>query len=120
MRRSRFQQQPVQVGALGMVDRNRVVHRRPEGAQHTKRAPGVAGRTEDDLAKELIRELSRYIDDKIKEVCGKYPNITPLKALILTTFTIAEELHDLKSEQEAITKDIEQKTQLLAGILKGS
>ncbi len=73
-----------------------------------------------DASEELIRELSRYIDDKIREVCGKYPNITPLKALILTTFTIAEELHDLQSEQAAITKDIEQKAQLLAGILEGS
>ncbi len=70
-----------------------------------------------DASEERIRELSRYIDDKIQEVCGKYPNITPLKALILTTFTIAEELHNLQSEQAAITKDIEQKAQLLAGIL---
>jgi cell division protein ZapA len=64
-----------------------------------------------------IRELARYIDDNIKDVCNKYPNITPLKALILTTFNIAEELYKLKVEQEDLARHIEQKAEALAGLL---
>jgi len=63
-----------------------------------------------------IRELSRYIDETIKDVCNKYPNITPLKALILTTFNIAEELYKLKAEQEDLTKHIEEKAAALSGL----
>lgn len=70
-----------------------------------------------DAPEEQIRELSRFIDERIKEVCDKYPNITPLKALILTTFNIAQELHSLKNEQEDLAKHIEEKTQLLTGLL---
>jgi cell division protein ZapA len=70
-----------------------------------------------DSSEAQIKELSRYIDESIKDVCLKYPNITPLKALILTTFNIAEELYKLKAEQEDLAKHIEQKAEALAGLL---
>ncbi len=72
-----------------------------------------------DTPEEHIRVLSKYIDERIKDVCDKYPNITPIKALILTIFNIADELHRLQNEQFDITKDIKDKTELLAGLLEG-
>ncbi len=70
-----------------------------------------------DSSEEHIKELSRFIDEKIKEVCDKYPNITPLKALILAMFNVADELHRLKNEQEYLAKHIAEKAELLAGLL---
>jgi cell division protein ZapA len=71
-----------------------------------------------EAPEEHIQSLARYIDERIKEVCSKYPNITPVKALILTLFNIADELHRLKAEQEDIARHIEEKTDLLAGLFE--
>lgn len=65
-----------------------------------------------------IKMLEAYIDERLKEVLDKHPNITPLKALILATLNIADELHGLKAEQDDITRAIEQKTEMLAGLLE--
>ena len=67
-----------------------------------------------DSPVEQTQELSMYIDKRVSEVCDKYPNIPPKKALILTLFNIAEELQKLRKEQESITKDITETTDILA------
>ena len=64
---------------------------------------------------EQAKELTKYIDGRIKEVTDKYPNIPVNKVLILTLFNVAEELHALKNETDNITKDIsDETTRLLA------
>lgn len=63
-----------------------------------------------DASEEYIQQLAGYVQDKIKEVYDNSPNITPLKASILASITIADELHKLKNEQEDLTKSIEEKT----------
>ncbi len=63
-----------------------------------------------DEPEEYIQKLAGYVQDKIKEVYDNSPNITPLKASILASITIADELHKLKNEQEDLTKSIEEKT----------
>lgn len=73
-----------------------------------------------DSSPEHIHMLSKYMDERIKEVCGKYPNITPLQAMILTSFNIADELHKVQALQTEITGDIELKANELEGLLKGS
>ncbi len=70
-----------------------------------------------EYSEEHMRELSRYIDSKIKEVCDKYPNITPIKALILAMFNVADEFQSLKIEQDDLARHIEEKAQLLSGLL---
>lgn len=67
--------------------------------------------------KEHLEKLAELIEDKIKEVCEKHPNITPTKALILTIFTMADELHKLKEEQEEIARHLERKAAMLSGLL---
>lgn len=71
-----------------------------------------------DVPVERIREMSTYIDSRIKEVTDKYPNIPPNKALILTMFNITEELFKQKQEQEDIAKDICEKTNILAELFE--
>lgn len=69
-----------------------------------------------DTPEEHIRELARFIDGKINDVYGRHPNINSTQALILALFNIAEELHDIRSAQEDLTKDIEEKAARLAGL----
>ena len=66
-----------------------------------------------DSTREQILQLSNYIDERIKEVCNSYPGISPDKALIVTMFNMAEELHHLKAEQEILSRQIKEKTDLL-------
>jgi cell division protein ZapA (FtsZ GTPase activity inhibitor) len=67
-----------------------------------------------DTPVEQTKELSNYINERVSEVCDKYPNIPPKKALILTLFNVAEELQKLRKEKDTITKDITETTEILA------
>ena len=67
-----------------------------------------------DSPVEEVREISDYIDRSIKEIYSKNPSIPPKKALILALFNVAGELRRLKMDQENITKDICEKTNILA------
>ena len=71
-----------------------------------------------DAPEEYIQQLAAYVQEKIKEVYNNSPNITPLKASILAAITIADELHKLKSEQEDITRSIEEKTVALTRLFE--
>ncbi len=66
-----------------------------------------------DSTREQIIQLANYIDERIKDVCNSYPGISPDKALIITMFNMAEELHHLKAEQDILSRQIKEKTDLL-------
>ena len=55
---------------------------------------------------EYIRELADFVDSKLKEVYALSPNITPLKASILASLNIADELHKITDEYNSISKNI--------------
>lgn len=67
-----------------------------------------------DATEEHIQKLATYVNDRINEVYGNTPDITPLKASILAAIDIADELSRLKEEQGHIASSIEEKTALLA------
>ena len=69
-----------------------------------------------DAPEEHIRKLASYVDNKLKEIYSSSPNITPVKASILTALDIADELFKLKNEQEEMTKYIEEKTNTLTAL----
>ncbi len=69
-----------------------------------------------DAQEEYIKKLASFVDGKMKEVFGGAPGITPLKAAILTSLNIADELHRLREEQEHITRNIEERTNALTGL----
>lgn len=66
---------------------------------------------------EHLEKISRSIEDRIKEVCDTYPNITPTRALILTIFNMADELRKLRLEQEDIAQHLERRASMLTGLL---
>lgn len=59
-----------------------------------------------DKPPEYIKQLAEYVDAKLKDVCSNTPNLTPLKAVILASLSIADEFHTLKKEYDAISTDI--------------
>jgi cell division protein ZapA len=69
-----------------------------------------------DAPEEYIREIASFVDKKLKEVHNSIPNITPVKASILAALDIADELFKLRSEQDVMTKTIEEKAERLASL----
>lgn len=69
-----------------------------------------------DAPEEYIKKLAAFVDLKLKEVHSSAPNIAPLKAAILASLNIADELHRIKEEHEKATKEIEEKTNVLSGL----
>lgn len=69
-----------------------------------------------DAAEDYIKQLAAFVDGKLKEVHGASPNITPLKAAILASLNIADELYRLRQAQEEAASLIEEKTNALTGL----
>lgn len=69
-----------------------------------------------DAPEEYIKKLASYVNEKLQEVHSSSPNITPMKASIITALTIADELFKAKGEQEHLTKYIEEKTDALTAL----
>ncbi len=59
-----------------------------------------------DKPPEYIKQLAEFVDAKLKEVCANTPNLTPLKAVILASLSIADDLHSLKKEYDSVSADI--------------
>ena len=69
-----------------------------------------------DAHEEYIRKLASFVDEKLKEVYSAAPGITPLKAAILASLNIADELHKLTEAQDNITRNIEERANALTGL----
>lgn len=70
-----------------------------------------------DASEMFVKELAADIDMMLQQVLSKYPNITPSKAMVLTMFNMAAELHEMRSEQETISKHIRERTAILADLV---
>jgi len=73
-------------------------------------------KTDEDEA--YIKRVAAYIDKKLKEIYTAVPNINQSKAMIMTLFSITDELFRLKMKQEEIDRVIEEKTRILSGFLE--
>jgi cell division protein ZapA len=69
-----------------------------------------------DAPEEYMRKLAAFVDERLKAVYAASPGITPLKAAILASLDIADELHKLKEAQENIAKNIEERANALTGL----
>ena len=69
-----------------------------------------------DASEEYIKRLAAYVDEKLKEIQASNPSITPLKASILASLNIADELHRIRDEHEIAARNIEEKTNALTGL----
>ena len=69
-----------------------------------------------DASEEHIKKLATFVDARLKEVYNAAPGIAPLKAAILASLNIADELHKLREEHENIARNIEERTDVLTGL----
>jgi len=69
-----------------------------------------------DAPEEYIQEIAAYVDQKLKDVHSSVPNITPVKASILAALDLADELFQLKNQQEEVARHIEEKTDRLTAL----
>jgi len=69
-----------------------------------------------EASEEHIKKVAAFVNGKLKDVYSSAPGITPLKAVILASMNIADELHRLKEEQESIAKSIEERADVLSGL----
>ncbi|MDP2158681.1 MAG: cell division protein ZapA [Nitrospirota bacterium] len=69
-----------------------------------------------DAHEEYIKNLAAYVEEKLQEIHAGHPNITPLKASILASLNIADELHKLKEDHDRAAQNIEEKTNALSGL----
>ena len=69
-----------------------------------------------DAPEEYIKKLAAFVDLKLKEVHSSSPSMAPLKAAILVSLNIADELHRLKEENEKAAQNIEEKAKVLSGL----
>jgi cell division protein ZapA len=67
---------------------------------------GMRYRITGDEPPEYIQELAEFVDGKLREVREKSPQITPLKAAVLTALNIADELKKTRKEFESVSKEI--------------
>ena len=70
-----------------------------------------------DAQEDYIRKLAAFVDGKLKEVYASSPSITPLRAAILASLNIADELHKLQEAEESIARTIEERANALTGLL---
>ncbi|HIJ59635.1 MAG TPA: cell division protein ZapA [Nitrospirae bacterium] len=59
-----------------------------------------------DYPPEHIEELAQYVNQKIQEVYEKMPNITPLKAVVIASLNIANEMKKTRRDFDSIIKDL--------------
>lgn len=69
-----------------------------------------------EASEEYMKKLAAFVDQKLKEVHSSSPTIAPLKAAILASLNIADELHRLKEEHEKTARNIEEKANVLTGL----
>lgn len=69
-----------------------------------------------EASEDYIKQLAAFVDERLAEVFNASPGITPLKAAILASLNIADELHKLKENQENITRNIEERANVLSGL----
>lgn len=64
-----------------------------------------------------VKSLARYVDEKLREIYNTTPTVKQLKAAIMASLNIADELFKLRAKQEELDRLIEEKTKILSGLL---
>ncbi len=77
------------------------------GQKYTVRGDGPEERT---------RTLAAYVDERLRDVCKALPGVTPLKAAIIASLNISDELFRLREDHERTARTIEEKTNVLTGL----
>lgn len=64
-----------------------------------------------DASPEYMNELARFVDSKIREILRNSPNMPPLKAAILASLNITDELFKLREREKNILNFVKERTE---------
>ena len=73
-----------------------------------------------DVDPEYIKKTAQYLDSKMREVSGSFPNITEARVAVLAALNIADELFKLRDNHEdnaQFERRIGEMTRLLSEVL---
>lgn len=59
-------------------------------------------------SEEYIKQLSDYVNGKINEIQGLYPNLSTANCVLLAALNMADELHKLRADYDALDQRITQ------------
>lgn len=59
-----------------------------------------------ELDADYIRELARFVDDKMRSIAARTSTVDSLRVAILAALNIADECHQLKSQVEQVEQRI--------------
>ena len=75
-----------------------------------------------DLDEEYIRRLARYLDAKMRSIAEHTRTVDSLRVAVLAALNVVDEYHQMKSQHEAMTQQLDQKvgeyTQALDQLLR--
>ncbi|MCE5236355.1 MAG: cell division protein ZapA [Clostridiaceae bacterium] len=63
-------------------------------------------------SEEYMQMLAKYADRKFEEVQSAYPNLSTVNCLVLASLNMADELHRLRAEYDALDSRIAQLREL--------
>lgn len=86
----------IYIGGAYSMDKNRI----------TVYIAGQELRLAADDSEEYIRRIAGYVNDKVDEVQGQYPNLSTANCLILAALNLSDELHKLQEDYDALDSRI--------------
>ena len=86
----------IYIGGAYFMDKNKI----------TVYVAGQELRLASDESEEYIRRIAGYVNDKVDEVQGQYPNLSTANCLILAALNLSDELHKLREDYDALDSRI--------------
>jgi cell division protein ZapA len=63
-------------------------------------------------SEDYMQMLAKYVDRKFDEIQSTYPNLSTVNCLVLASLNVADELHRLRAEYDALDSRIAQLREL--------
>ena len=70
-----------------------------------------------DASPEYMSKLSGYVDSKMREITKQTSTISSTKVAILTALNLADEIFQLRAEQDKLENDLEKRSKNLIEII---
>jgi cell division protein ZapA len=64
-----------------------------------------------DLEEKYVRELARYVDEKMRAVADATKTVDSVKVAVLTALAIADELHSLDDDRSEETERLRERAE---------
>ncbi len=64
-----------------------------------------------DLEEAYVQKLASYVDNKMRDVAEATHTVDSLKVAVLSALAIADELHSLRNEREALDETLRERAE---------